>query len=224
LSFGRVIFNPFYGIGEAAIRREAVRLCDLWNGQWSHHLNESDIAALLEANRLHDLTCDWSAERGWFLKEPMPEITPEMVNTWSISGMGHDGINAGVCIEAACQRQGQEMACQTCQGVGVLWPSEELKAAHEAWARTEPPAGEAYQLWKTVSEGSPLSPPFETPTALAVWLATHRKKDGNTVANWLTFIEAGWAPTLISFHTPAGGHVALDGVKAVIKLEKEAAM
>ncbi len=37
------------------------------------------------------------------------------------------------------------------------------------WQPTEPPTGEGYQLWETVSEGSPISPVFASTEALAAW-------------------------------------------------------
>lgn len=33
--------------------------------------------------------------------------------------------------------------------------------------------GEGYQLWETISEGSPVSPVFATPAELATWIKTH---------------------------------------------------
>lgn len=78
--------------------------------------------------------------------------------------------------------------CPSCGGDG--W------AARHAWERTDPPAGDAYQLWETVSEGSPLSPPFPTPQALADWLVLHNTHDKLTHPQWVAFIEGpGWAPS-----------------------------
>ena len=37
----------------------------------------------------------------------------------------------------------------------------------------EPPSGEGYQCWETVSEGSPISPVFKTLDELCQWLANH---------------------------------------------------
>lgn len=35
----------------------------------------------------------------------------------------------------------------------------------------DPPKGEGFQLWETITEGSPLSPVFDTPEELTKWLA-----------------------------------------------------
>lgn len=66
-----------------------------------------------------------------------------------------------------------------------------------------PPKGAGYQLWETVSEGSPISPVFKTPDELANWLTSgeyHNRCDaGTTKAQWLSFINGpGWAPSMIS--------------------------
>ena len=52
-----VLNSPgYYGTGEVAIIKEATRLCNLFNSQWSHHLNNDDVKALIEADRLWDFT------------------------------------------------------------------------------------------------------------------------------------------------------------------------
>src|SRR5690349_14065518 len=44
----------YYGSGEVAVQREARRLWDHWKGQWSHHLIQADVDALVAADRLRD--------------------------------------------------------------------------------------------------------------------------------------------------------------------------
>ena len=63
----------------------------------------------------------------------------------------------------------------------------------------EPPKGKWYQLWETTTEGSPMSPAFETPEELAHWLEDNKASTfGTETANynqWLEFIRAlSWAP------------------------------
>jgi hypothetical protein len=75
-----------------------------------------------------------------------------------------------------------------------------------------------FQLYETVSEGTPLSPPMPTPEALARWLADNHKPWGGESRNlsyeeWLKFIGVGWAPSMM--YSPQTGVV--DGVQAVIK-------
>lgn len=57
--------------------------------------------------------------------------------------------------------------------------AEEQSAEYEAWQETPPPAGDGWQLWENVSEGSPVSPVFKTREELLVWMAD------NKYANWV---------------------------------------
>lgn len=206
----------YYGSGEPAIAREAQRLCRLWNAQWSHHLNADDVSALIASGRLMDFTHTWSRETGWKQKEPAYVPTPQEVNDWSLSGFGHDSSNAYICIKAECERLGELRTCPACGGEGEVWPSEQARKVYEDWQPTPPPAGDAYQIWETVSEGSPISPPFATPEELARHMATTRwgaDKEGTPYETWLAFIRGpGWAPSMVM----ANGKL-MDGVTASVE-------
>jgi len=78
-----------------------------------------------------------------------------------------------------------------------------------------------YQMYETTSEGSPLSPPMESPEALARWLVDNRASAfGNETAtyeDWLDMIRGpGWAPTAMQI----GGELQ-SGVKAMAKENNE---
>lgn len=193
----------YYGSGEAAIVREGQRLASLCNGQWCHHLTQDDVNALVEAGRLHDLTHTWTREDGWQPKEPPVVPTAAEVNEWSLRGFGHDAINASVVIRARCEREGVNDTCATCQGHATVEAYPGQRADAEAWEPTDPPKGDGWQLWETVSEGSPISPVFATAEELAVWMSDPARGD-----RWVPqsvaakFIEDGWAPTgIISART-----------------------
>ncbi len=116
--------------------------------------------------------------------------------------MGHDAINCWVVIGAECERLGCPSKCEHCDGHGYTWPSDEARKLNDDWKCTEPPLGDGYQLWETVSEGSPISPVFDTPEALATWLTTSpdykwkRNDAGTTWFQWVNFIKgSGWAPS-----------------------------
>ncbi|SDX14836.1 hypothetical protein SAMN05518669_103403 [Variovorax sp. YR634] len=191
----------YYGSGELAIQQESGRLAAYFNRGWCHHLNAADIAALIEADRLHDFTSEFQPGTGWVKRDPIPEITPEQVNAWSLSGFGHDSINQWIVVEAECKRRGFAYSCAHCDGQGDLWPSAEAEALYEAWSRSEPPTGEGFQIWETVSEGSPISPVFATPEELALHMAATSwgADKGTPYATWLKFIQGpGWAPSLIA--------------------------
>jgi len=211
----------FYETGERAIARESQRLCDLFNKSWMHHLNEDDVAALIKAGRLMDFTHTWS-NGVWALKNPLRIPTPKEINDWSITGFGHDSCNQWVVVKAECERLGYEIECHRCHGEGTLWPTPEIKQRHEEWEPTAPPSGEGYQLWETVSEGSPISPVFATPEELADWLAVYENQKGTdkgtTRDQWLQFIQGpGWAPSMVVY----GEQLLMTGVQAASLIQRE---
>lgn len=207
-------YGPF---SEEVVLREANRLLSHWNGQWCHHLNDDDVAALVAADRLYVLTHTWSRETGWKKKEPAHVPTAAEVNAWSIGpGMGHDGINCWVVITAECKRLGEPVNCIHCDGEGSLWASAEDRKAYDEWEQTEPPEGEGYQIWETVTEGSPISPVFATPEQLARYMAGRRwgADEGTPYEGWLAFINGpGWAPSLVG-----GPDGVKGGVSAVVEM------
>lgn len=200
-----VLNSPdYYGTGETAIAREGRRLARLWNEQWSHHLSQDDVDALVAGNRLYDFTHTWSKETRWQKIDPPVVPTAAQVNEWSLRGFGHDSINASVVVSARCKREGQAKICSRCEGHGSVEAYPGQRAEADAWEPTEPPTGDGWQMWETVSEGSPVSPVFPDAEGLARWLTT---PDGGEMAGPSRrpmsieqargFVAAGWAPSLI---------------------------
>lgn len=190
----------YYGTDKDAITREAVRLAAMWDRQWCHHLSDDDVAALVAEGRLVDFTHTWTKEKGWKPKDPPYMPTAQEVNVWSLQPMGHDSINRWICVRAACKRQGIEVSCSHCDGEGEAWPSKEHKRLYETWERLELPEGDGYQIWETVSEGSPISPVFATPEELASYMAAHPwgGDDGTSAETWLKFIMGpGWSVSMV---------------------------
>lgn len=75
-----------------------------------------------------------------------------------------------------------------------------------------------FQLWETVSEGTPVSPPFATKEELSNYLSVHgdewdqkRGHGGWGVERAEAFVKAGWAPSMVMI----GGQV-IDGKLAVL--------
>lgn len=186
------------GTGDETIRREAVRLCGLWNSQWAHHLSQEDVDVLIEADRLWDFTRTLT-DTGWVTIEPRPVVTAAQVNTWSLIGFGHDAINCWKVVRAACKRDGEAVECSDCAGHGCHEKYVGQRAEAEAWERTEPPEGDGWQLWETVSEGSPISPVFATGDQLAAWMVANPRRLGpgnerismDTAKKWVH--GPGWA-------------------------------
>jgi hypothetical protein len=195
----------YYGTGLRAVLAEQRRLYALWRGQWCHNLIQADVDALVAAGRLMDFTrrprtdgqrAELAATGGYWLKEDNGYIpTADEVNAWSFRGMAHDAINAHVCIEARCKREGVPDRCARCAGEGTLWPTPEIKQLCEDWKKVHPPTGEGFQLWETTSEGSPTSPVFATIEQLCEWCADNATTFGSFKASaeqWRQMLDANF--------------------------------
>ncbi len=223
------------------ITSESMRLIGMWNKQWSHHLNADDVKALLDEDRLRDFTdrplnAEQQAEKErieaandanranpqkgyvykWFNNGYIP--TPQEVNDWNILTFGHDSINQWICVKARCKKMRVSSQCKECKGNGYIWHSKEAMRYHNAWRSKEPPAGDGYQLWETVSEGSPVSPVFATPEELARWMVSPGNDTSvtknTTYEQWMAFLKVGWAMSGYS-----DGNGFKDGVQAVADME-----
>ena len=99
------------------------------------------------------------------------------------------------------------------------WPLETVwQGFLNPLTEQEPPTGPAYQIWETVSEGSPISPPFVDPRELAAWMVANDQSvtKGTTQEEWVKFITAiQWSPSLVD----VGGQT-IDGVRAVVADDK----
>lgn len=107
--------------------------------------------------------------------------------------------------------------CPVCGGEGLHPDAAE---AYNAWTETPPPTGPAYQVWQTVSEGGPVSPPFLDPDDLADWMVANDTSITRDTSReqWLAFIRGpGWAPSMVS-----DGSVLISGVAASGKPGSEA--
>ena len=185
-------------LAEDAIESEALRLADLWNGQWSHHLSQADVDALVAGDRLWEFTRRWSSENGWEKIDPKPTPTAAQVNEWSLLSFGHDALNASTVVRARCEREGADPICSTCEGHGSLEAYPGQRAEAEAWEPTKPPEGEGWQLWETVSEGSPVTPVFADAEGLVDYLSSPAYPRPLSRAQAAGLVEAGWVPSMVA--------------------------
>lgn len=216
----------FYGTGPRAVEREAKRLCDLFNAAWSHHISQADVEALIAGNRLWDFTkrprtqeqADALAKQEgstYWLEEPNGYIpTAAEVNEWAMFGMGHDSINSWLCCDARCKREKIDTTCTSCAGRGVFWPSPEAEKLYDDWQATEPPAGDWWQVWQTVGEGSPVTPAFATAEQLIDYLVAYgdvwdqRRGDGGWKREAAEkFVGTGWAASMVVVDSATGREI-----------------
>ena len=179
-----------------------------YDEDWCHHITQDEVQALVDQGRLMHFTHTWNREQGWQRRDDGYVPTAAEVNAWSVSGMGHDGINRWICVTQRCKRLGIEVSCKHCDD-GQIWVSPEVRRLHNEWERVEPPTGEGWQVWETVSEGSPITPVFAT----AEELAKHLSDDGDcwmrpgdtkpTYEAALKFVKAGWAASPVPLEAAA---------------------
>lgn len=131
------------------------------------------------------------------------ELTTALAGRQAQTPFGHDACDRWAAtnkIIAAAGLPEDWGTCKACNGHSV---HPDAYDAYAAWEKTEPPEGPGYQMWENVSEGSPISPVFETPEKLAEWLAENESDTGDYDA-WFSMIStSGYAPSLVSF----GGQV-----------------
>lgn len=125
---------------------------------------------------------------------------------------GHDNVSFGTGGDFAYKARNALVAaagldekwgwCPTCDGHGSIEKYEGQRAEQEAWEETEPPTGDGWQLWETVSEGSPISPVFDAPEGLAQWMSSPAYTWGSSspmeYESALRFVTGdGWAPSMV---------------------------
>jgi hypothetical protein len=131
--------------------------------------------------------------------EDMSELTEALAGR-SSSCMGHDCIDNWSARSKILKVAGVSEdwgKCKACNGEGL---SSEYQKRYNNWERVEPPTGKGYQIWETVTEGSPVSPVFADPEKLADWMVQNDDSitRNTTKEQWLIFIfKTGYAPTFI---------------------------
>jgi hypothetical protein len=118
---------------------------------------------------------------------------------------GYDDDVAAAALRALVKAAGLPEdwgTCLGCRGRGSVERYPGQYADAEAWEWTEPPPGDGWQLWETVSEGSPISPVFDSAEGLAGWMSSPAYTWGAAspmrYADALTFVRGdGWAPSFV---------------------------
>lgn len=133
----------------------SVTLRSYYDRNWSRSLNQNEVDALWEQNRLHH----------YFEGKP----TYTQVNEWaSGAGFGHDAINRWVVTGHVLDALGLSDLCPKCNGKCYIYENAEHERLAEEWEPTVP-TGSYYQLWSTTYDG-PMSPVFDTPEDAAEYI------------------------------------------------------
>ena len=181
---------------------------------WCDKLGQAEVDMLVEEGRLRTLarrepTDDNPRDWEWVT---IPRTAAE-VNAANRPGAGfgheldHDGINHMLLVRFRCKQLGIQLECGSCNGQTGTEAYPGQRAEAEAWEPTGPPEGDGWQLWETVSEGSPISPVFATADGLADWMSDPERGDRwAPKATAAKFIDDGWAPTGVA--TPQAGVVS----------------
>lgn len=171
-------------------RKKNMNLDCLTRG-WGKNITQDEVEALVIRNRLWDLTRTYSRETGWVDKDPSYMPMADEVNRWNATSMGHDSINQWILCERRAFRLGIWGRCWNCKGKGRKFYSQQHYRDYRSWKKQDPPSGPGYQVWETVSEGSPMTPVFADPKELAQYCELHVSLVANNMAsaaNWLKMI------------------------------------
>lgn len=131
----------------------------------------------------------------------LAELTGGLAGRSQDRPFGHDACDEYKVMDKIIKAAGLDPKtwgiCPTCKGESM---DPAVKEEYEAWKPTPIPEGPGWQMWETTSEGSPISPVFDTPEKLARWLAdTGAKTFGPMTTDyetWLKMIKGpGWAPS-----------------------------
>lgn len=198
--------NPFYQYqrdcpfcGGSGYNAATKQLSDDWydfagtGRKWCYQLTQDEVDALVEGGRLHDLTRVFEPGKGWGPVIHHP--TADEVNEWAQRPglIGHDSVNHWICLETRAKRLGIWGNCEHCHGKGAMWLTPGLGQRAERWGRQEPPTGDGWQVWETVTEGSPVSPVFASADALIAWLIGQ----GYSPEAARQFCKVEWTPSFI---------------------------
>lgn len=170
--------------------QEYIRLTNEWywgnpEGYWDpdtkddtatqHQLTQEEVNLLVDNHRLWDFAATWTGKR-WepILNDDGSQYYPtaEEVNEASrTSPMVHDSLNQWIVCKHRAEKAGFPLQCDVCEdGTGQQFRDEAHQTHCEEWKETQPPEGDGWQVWETVSEGSPVTPVFATADELIEYL------------------------------------------------------
>lgn len=102
---------------------------------------------------------------------------------------GFDRYRLAAALQKAAGLPDEWDLCPTCKGTAGVETYPGQAADADAWNPTEPPNGDGWQLWETTSEGSPVSPVFDTPEDLARWCVAGATVFGSRRASYEQWLD-----------------------------------
>ena len=126
----------------------------------------------------------------------MAELTSGLAGRSPDGLFGHDSSDGWKATDKIIHAAGLDPEtwgiCPRCKGKGI---EPDKLTDYEAWQPTEPPEGDGYQLWEDCSEGSPVSPVFQTLDELCEWCETGATTFGSSRATkeeWKQMLSDGF--------------------------------
>ena len=165
---------------------------------WHDKLGQAEVDHLVEAGYLRHCQVrqpDAENPRLWeWVAVPRlaADVNAAQAARRLLSELGLDCGARYIAIEFRCDVLGIKKDCPACDGRGDVGTVDQRVAA-ESWEGTGPPTGDGWQVWETVSEGSPVSPVFATRDELVAWLIG----EGYTALAAERFAVGGWAPSMM---------------------------
>lgn len=166
---------------------------------WNSHIGQADIDHLVwhgYFKRVVRVEASQEHPNGWYYEE----FTPTVEEVRLANRLGRPAssfhspldLNSGAALllaEFRCEKLGLPVVCSNCGGKGhTATPAQEK--AHDEWVATDPPEGDGWQLWQTVSEGGPVSPVCSSAESLARWMTTPANDWGVSKRETISYEEA----------------------------------
>lgn len=150
-------------------------------GDWQEkalrvNLTQEDVNFLVDEGGLCDLAKQYVKGEGWvpILNEDGTQYYPDAEKVSTIArehALILMGTDEWILLTHWLEKAGEPLLCAACAGEGRYFPTRKAQKRYEAWTETPIPKGDGWQVWEGVSEGSPVSPVFETPEELIDYLA-----------------------------------------------------
>lgn len=176
------------GVG---LNKKSTALYNSWY-DWRNQLTQDEVDVLSETPYFMQKTHNWGGrEIGWVLKNPPVYLSAAEVNTWGDRELGSITVRF-TCTTIRAKRLGFYGECEKCDSFGKFVTKPEIKKLATEWHPEELPVGEGWQVWETVTEGSPVTPVFATAEELIDYLVDNNMASRISATAFVK--ETGYVP------------------------------